>query len=357
MPGKIHGLTSIATQEATLAVVERWVVRSVAPGRPTPSRRDPRSCTSSTRSPRPAARNGAWSRRSWRSSDRFDQRVVRLFERDDLQDRLERAGIPVDRARTERPAGRPDVAVGRAPACTPQLRRWRPDVVHTTLFSANLVGQLAARPLRIPVVSSFNRTGEIAPPAGPAARRGRLARSDDARHRPPRRPVRRRALPGRQRLRPGQQLRAVRRPARAGHGRAPRHRRGAAVAGGGSVGVRTARPACRCSSTSPGWCRRRRSTCSSTRSPTCAPALPDAELAIAGAAGSAEPDGAGGHRPSRSRRRRTPARLARRTPRPSSPPPTSSCSAPCPRARRAPCSRRWRSGHRSSPSTSRRWSS
>jgi len=31
VPGKIHGLTSIATQEATLAVIERWVVASVLP--------------------------------------------------------------------------------------------------------------------------------------------------------------------------------------------------------------------------------------------------------------------------------------------------------------------------------------
>ena len=38
VPGKIHGLTSVATQEATLAVVERWVVRSVLPvARPEPA--------------------------------------------------------------------------------------------------------------------------------------------------------------------------------------------------------------------------------------------------------------------------------------------------------------------------------
>jgi glycosyltransferase involved in cell wall biosynthesis len=92
---------------------------------------------------------------------RFDQRLVRLYERDYLQPRLEAAGVPV-------------VALGfkgsRAGRSWPLaarhlrglLREWRPDVVHTTLFSGNLVGQLASRPLGIPVVSSFNRTGDLA---------------------------------------------------------------------------------------------------------------------------------------------------------------------------------------------------
>ncbi len=93
-------------------------------------------------------------------ADRFDQRVVRLYERDDLQGRLEDAGIPVIALGfRSRHAGRTwALAAGRLRAV---LRKWRPAVVHTTLFSGNLVGQLAARSLRIPVVSSFNRTGEI----------------------------------------------------------------------------------------------------------------------------------------------------------------------------------------------------
>ena len=93
-------------------------------------------------------------------AERFDQRVVRLYERDDLQGRLEEAGIPVIGLGLQaRHAGRTwAFAAHRLRA---ELRRWRPAVLHTTLFSANLVGQLAARSLRIPVVSSFNRTGEI----------------------------------------------------------------------------------------------------------------------------------------------------------------------------------------------------
>jgi glycosyltransferase involved in cell wall biosynthesis len=94
-------------------------------------------------------------------ADRFDQRVVRLFERDDLQEQLERAGVPVIALGLKgRRAGRTwPLAAWRLQA---ELRRWRPDVVHTSLFTANLVGQLAARRLGIPVVSSFNRTGELA---------------------------------------------------------------------------------------------------------------------------------------------------------------------------------------------------
>jgi glycosyltransferase involved in cell wall biosynthesis len=90
----------------------------------------------------------------------IDQTVVRLYARDALQPRLEAAGVPVvalgfDAAR----AGRTWPLAARK--LWAAWRERRPDVVHTSLFSANLVGQLAARPLRIPVVSSFNRTGDL----------------------------------------------------------------------------------------------------------------------------------------------------------------------------------------------------
>ncbi|MGH9251680.1 MAG: glycosyltransferase, partial [Acidimicrobiales bacterium] len=91
---------------------------------------------------------------------RFDQRVARLYERDFLQPRLEAAGVPVVALGfTAATAGRTwPVAARRLRRV---LRQWRPDVVHTTLFSGNLVGQLACRPLGIPVMSSFNRTGDL----------------------------------------------------------------------------------------------------------------------------------------------------------------------------------------------------
>jgi glycosyltransferase involved in cell wall biosynthesis len=92
---------------------------------------------------------------------RFDQVVVRLFEKDDLDGRLTAAGVDVV------PLG---FRAGRAARTWPlaalrlraELRRWRPDVVHTSLVTANLVGQLAARRLGVPVVSTFNRTGDLA---------------------------------------------------------------------------------------------------------------------------------------------------------------------------------------------------
>ena len=91
---------------------------------------------------------------------RFDQRLVRLFERDFLDAHLAEAGVPVTALGfSAATAGRtwPMVA----------LRLWRelradpPDVIHTSLFTGNLVGQLAGARLGVPVVSTFNRTGEL----------------------------------------------------------------------------------------------------------------------------------------------------------------------------------------------------
>jgi glycosyltransferase involved in cell wall biosynthesis len=92
--------------------------------------------------------------------DRFDQVLVRLFERGDLDARLTELGLPV------LPMGFKGGHGGQnwpfaAIKVRRVLRKWRPDVVHTSLFSANLAGQLAAATLRIPVVSTFNRTGEL----------------------------------------------------------------------------------------------------------------------------------------------------------------------------------------------------
>ena len=95
------------------------------------------------------------------------QAVVRLYARDALQPRLEAAGVPVVALGLDarRAARTWPLAARRLRAV---LRERRPDVVHTALASANLVGQLAAAPLGIPVVSSFNRTGDPAlqPDAG-----------------------------------------------------------------------------------------------------------------------------------------------------------------------------------------------
>jgi glycosyltransferase involved in cell wall biosynthesis len=91
----------------------------------------------------------------------IDQTVVRLYERDDLDGRLAVAGIPVvPLGFAARHAGRTWPLAARR--LRDVLREQRPDVVHTSLFSGNLVGQLAARPLGLPVVSTFNRTGDLA---------------------------------------------------------------------------------------------------------------------------------------------------------------------------------------------------
>jgi glycosyltransferase involved in cell wall biosynthesis len=88
------------------------------------------------------------------------QTVVRLYARDALQARLEQVGVPVIALGFDaRSAGRTWPLAARKLGAV--LRKRRPDVVHTSLFSANLVGQLAAWWLGIPVVSSFNRTGDL----------------------------------------------------------------------------------------------------------------------------------------------------------------------------------------------------
>ena len=90
-----------------------------------------------------------------------DQVVVRLFERDDLESHLTRAGIRVI------PLGFKAASASRTvPLAALELARVirsvKPDVVHTTLFTGNLVGQIAARITRTPVVSTFVLSGDLA---------------------------------------------------------------------------------------------------------------------------------------------------------------------------------------------------
>lgn len=108
--------------------------------------------------------------------ERFEQVVVRLYERDFLDTRLTEVGIPVIALgfRAGRAGWSWPVAALRLRGV---LRRWRPDVIHTSLFSANLVGQLAGAAQGVPVVSTFNRTGDLglqrALQAGVASWKGR----------------------------------------------------------------------------------------------------------------------------------------------------------------------------------------
>ncbi len=90
-----------------------------------------------------------------------EQKVVRLFERDELDATLVEAGIEVI------PLGFRAAAASRtfpfaALKLLKLIRSYRPDVIHTSLFIGNLVGQLAARAAGVPVVSTFVLSGDLA---------------------------------------------------------------------------------------------------------------------------------------------------------------------------------------------------
>ena len=54
-----------------------------------------------------------------------------------------------------------DINLRLIPALVNEIRRYRPDVVHTHLVHADVAGQLAARSLRVPAVSSVHATPEF----------------------------------------------------------------------------------------------------------------------------------------------------------------------------------------------------
>ena len=96
-----------------------------------------------------------------RFDDDIEQVVVRLFERDELEHQLTDAGIRVI------PLGFKAASASRtiplaALSLARVIRAERPDVVHTSLFTGNLVGQIAARLTRTPVVSTVVLSGDVA---------------------------------------------------------------------------------------------------------------------------------------------------------------------------------------------------
>ncbi len=90
-----------------------------------------------------------------------EQLVVRLFGRSHLAGTLVEAGIPTVSLDLEaRRAARNWTTAARR--LVTEIRRFRPDVVHTSLFTANLAGQLAARRTRTPVLSTLTQSGDVA---------------------------------------------------------------------------------------------------------------------------------------------------------------------------------------------------
>ena len=221
------------------------------------------------------------------------------------------AGIPVTALGLQRPAGRPDVAVGGRPPARRSSAAWRPDVVHTHAVlrqPRRPAGGLAAADPGGVVVQPHRRDR---PSAGPAAGRRPVGEAGTMH-----------AIARRAARSDGVHFRAVSAYARdsncelfhvppgPGHGRAPRAstwRRASPAADRSAFGLRGRRAAV----------RQRRPDGAGEGA---APARRGVRRRPAGAARRRagdrrrrrvrRADGAGGDRPSRSRRRRAPARLA-----------------------------------------------
>jgi glycosyltransferase involved in cell wall biosynthesis len=96
-----------------------------------------------------------------RFSPRIEQRVVRLYERDELEPLLADAAIDVTALGLAAATGSrtfPKAAMRLRPI----VGSYRPDVIHTSLFLSNIVGQLAAWSAGVPVLSTFVLSGDLA---------------------------------------------------------------------------------------------------------------------------------------------------------------------------------------------------
>jgi glycosyltransferase involved in cell wall biosynthesis len=95
-----------------------------------------------------------------RFSPDTEQKVVRLFEKDHLDPQLTAAGIEVIGLglRGRRAGWTWPEAVRRLGGI---IRDRRPHVIHSSLFTANLVAQVAGRRAGIPVVSTLTLSGDV----------------------------------------------------------------------------------------------------------------------------------------------------------------------------------------------------
>lgn len=94
-----------------------------------------------------------------RFSDDVEQQVVRLYEKDHLDEELSSAGVDVVALGLKggRAGWNWPVAVARLIGV---IDSYRPDVIHSSLFTANLVAQFSGRRSGVPVVSTFTLSGD-----------------------------------------------------------------------------------------------------------------------------------------------------------------------------------------------------
>ncbi len=115
-----------------------------------------------------------------RFSGGTEQFVVTLYDRMELADPLRERGIPVEVIGLKEGSGSRTWPKA-VPALRRIIRKTRPDVIQTSLFLGNIVGQLAGRSLRVPVVSNLVLSGDLGSlrsyQPGASTRRAQLLRA------------------------------------------------------------------------------------------------------------------------------------------------------------------------------------
>lgn len=94
-----------------------------------------------------------------RFGDGVIQEVVRLYDSDQLVEQLQSAGIGSRSLALDSGSSGWNWLSG-ARRLQAEIRRFRPDVLHSSLASANLVAQIAGRRTSTPVVSTFTLSGD-----------------------------------------------------------------------------------------------------------------------------------------------------------------------------------------------------
>ncbi len=93
-------------------------------------------------------------------ADEHDQLVVRMFEPNHLEQALRRRGVMVRSLGLESANAGWNWPVG-VDRLLSVIREFQPEILHSSLFSGNLVCQIAGRISRLPVVSTFTLSGDV----------------------------------------------------------------------------------------------------------------------------------------------------------------------------------------------------